>query len=52
MNWNCSICSSEIDFDEGGISGYFGITPVAFCVWCFSSMMDMAQHYLGIGEQE
>ena len=21
--------------------GYFGICPVAFCVWCLSSMTDM-----------
>ena len=37
----CSICGSEYDEDEGGIQGYFGICPVTFCVWCYSSMTDM-----------
>jgi uncharacterized protein (DUF983 family) len=37
----CSICDSEIDKEAGDIEGYFGISPVAFCVWCMSSMTDM-----------
>tara|TARA_Y100000004_G_C8920072_1_gene415001 strand:+ start:42 stop:239 length:198 start_codon:yes stop_codon:yes gene_type:complete len=37
----CSICDSQIEEDNGDIVGYFGITPVAFCVWCFSSITDM-----------
>ena len=35
----CNICGSEIE--EGDIVGNFGICPVAFCVWCVSSMTDM-----------
>lgn len=27
----CSICGCDT---EDMIYGYFGITPVAFCVWC------------------
>tara|TARA_B100000963_G_scaffold9788_1_gene7679 strand:- start:8620 stop:8805 length:186 start_codon:yes stop_codon:yes gene_type:complete len=37
----CSICSSEYDEDAGGIQGYFGILPVTFCEWCYSSIYDM-----------
>ena len=38
---NCNICDSKIDQDNGDIVGQFGISPVAFCVWCVSSMTDM-----------
>ena len=37
----CNICDSEIEEDNGDIVGYFGICPIAFCVWCYSSMTDM-----------
>ena len=37
----CNICDSEIEEDNGDIIGNFGICPVAFCVWCMSSMTDM-----------
>ena len=37
----CDICDSPIEEDNGDIVGYFGICPVAFCVWCMSSMTDM-----------
>ena len=37
----CNICDSEIEEDNGDIIGQFGISPVAFCVWCVSSMTDM-----------
>jgi hypothetical protein len=39
----CSICESPINFEEGGIQGFFGICPVAFCVWCHTSLIDMVQ---------
>ena len=37
----CNICNSPIEEDNGDIIGNFGICPVAFCVWCMSSMTDM-----------
>ena len=37
----CNICDSEIEEDNGDVIGYFGMCPVAFCVWCMSSMTDM-----------
>ena len=37
----CNICDSPIEEDNGDIIGNFGICPVAFCVWCLSSMTDM-----------
>jgi len=41
MSDKCSICDSDIEEDNGDIVGYFGITPVAFCVWCFPPLTDM-----------
>ena len=41
MKQECNICNSEIEEDNGDIVGNFGISPVAFCVWCVSSMTDM-----------
>ena len=37
----CNICDSDIEEDNGDVVGYFGISEVAFCVWCCSSMTDM-----------
>ena len=43
-NMKCSVCDSVFDIEaEGGIAGEFGICPVAFCPWCFASMVDMVQ---------
>ena len=39
----CSICNSDYDPDAGGIQGYFGIMPVTFCVWCYSSIISMTE---------
>ena len=37
----CAICLSELDFDAGDFKGTFGISEVGFCVWCYSSIIDM-----------
>jgi hypothetical protein len=35
----CSVCHGEFDIEcEGGIEGYIGILPVAFCPMCFSGL--------------
>jgi len=39
----CNVCSCDFTEDEGGVVGYFGILPVAFCPTCYSSMYDMVQ---------
>jgi len=39
----CSICNDEYDESCGGIQGHFGVTPVTFCEWCFSSIYDMVE---------
>ena len=44
---NCTVCSCEFSDDEGGVIGYFGILPVAFCPTCYSSMYDMVQQDMG-----
>ena len=41
----CNVCSADIDQDAGDIIGTFGISPVAFCVWCYSSMIDMVRQH-------
>ena len=46
----CSICSSEIEEDNGDVVGSFGITSVAFCVWCLSSITDMVIQLNGFGD--
>jgi hypothetical protein len=40
----CSTCNSEFDIEgEGGIEGFFGIIPVAFCPTCYSCIMEMSE---------
>jgi hypothetical protein len=48
----CSVCSCDFTDDEGGVIGYFGILPVAFCPTCYSCMVDMVSQDLGIGDEE
>lgn len=36
-----SVCSCDFTDEEGGVIGYFGILPVAFCPTCHSCMVDM-----------
>ena len=31
----------QYDEDAGGIQGHFGILPVTFCEWCYSSVYAM-----------
>lgn len=45
-NHKCNVCACEFTDDEGGVIGYFGILPVAFCPTCYSSMVDMVQQDL------
>ena len=46
----CNICDSDIDTEAGDVQGYFGISPVAFCVWCMSSMTDMVIQCQGFND--
>ena len=48
----CNVCSCEFTEDEGGVLGYFGILPVAFCPTCYSSMVDMVSQDLSVEEEE
>ena len=45
----CSICETPMENDEG-IVGEFGILPVAFCVWCSSSLTDMVIQMQGFDD--
>ena len=46
----CDICDSLIEEDNGDIVGSFGLSPVAFCVWCMSSMTDMVIQLNGFND--
>jgi hypothetical protein len=48
----CSVCSCDFTDDEGGVIGYFGILPVAFCPTCYSCMVDMVTQDLDLGDDE
>ena len=48
----CNVCACEFVKDEGGVLGYFGILPVAFCPTCYSSMVDMVSQDLVVEEEE
>ena len=37
----CSVCQCDFTDDEGGVQGYLGILPVAFCPTCFAGLCDM-----------
>lgn len=37
----CTICQCDFTDDEGGIQGYLGILPVAFCPTCFAGLCDL-----------
>ena len=46
----CNICDSTIEVANGDVVGCFGITEVAFCVWCISSMRDMVIQFNGFND--
>ena len=48
----CTICDSEIEVDNGDTVGTFGMTPIAFCVWCLSSITDMVIKLNGFNDVE
>jgi hypothetical protein len=48
----CNVCSCMFTDDEGGIQGYFGMLPVAFCPTCLSCMLDMAGQTLELEGEE
>ena len=50
MNLKCNICDCDIDSENGDIIGEFGISPVAFCVWCLSSMTDIVMQLNGFND--
>jgi hypothetical protein len=49
---NCNICDSPLEEDNGDIEGFFGICPVAFCVWCVASITDMVIQQCGFNDIE
>ena len=48
----CNVCSCEFTEDEGGMLGYFGMLPVAFCPTCYSCMLDMSGQILNGEDNE
>ena len=43
----CSVCQCDFTDDEGGVQGYLGILPVAFCPTCFAGLCDMVEQLNG-----
>ena len=43
----CNVCQCDFTDDEGGIQGYLGILPVAFCPTCFAGLCDMVEQLNG-----
>jgi hypothetical protein len=44
----CTVCHCEFNLDdEGGIKGFFGMIPVAFCPTCKVGIHDLAEIYWG-----
>jgi hypothetical protein len=39
----CNVCQCDFTDDEGGVQGYLGILPVAFCPTCFAGICDMVE---------
>ena len=49
----CSICSCPFDLEEdGGISGSFGMIPVAYCSTSKVGIHDNADIYWGLASEE
>jgi hypothetical protein len=48
----CNVCACKFTDDEGGIQGYFGMIPVAFCPTCYSCMVDMVGQDLSMEVDE
>jgi hypothetical protein len=49
----CSICSCDFDLkDDGGMRGFFGILPVAFCPNCEEGIYNFADMRWGIAKDE
>lgn len=39
----CNVCQCDFTDDEGGVQGYLGILPVAFCPTCLAGLCDMVE---------
>ena len=51
--FNCSICDCKFSEQEGGLQkGLIGMIIVSFCPTCFSGILDMANYFRGIDEEE
>jgi hypothetical protein len=53
----CTVCQCDFTDDEGGIQGYLGIIPVAFCPTCYAGIFDMVEQlndrqWEGLSEKE
>ena len=52
-NRTCTVCDGPFDIvGEGGIDGYIGILPVAFCPTCYAGIVDMVQQLHGLDDDE
>ncbi len=46
MSEKCSVCDCDFDVEtEGGVLGFIGILPVAFCPTCKCGILDFADQF-------
>ena len=51
--FDCSICKCKYSEQEGGLQkGFIGMIEVSFCPTCFSGVLDMADFFRGLDEEE
>lgn len=46
----CSICSVEVEEEDGGVIGFIGLLPFAFCPTCKAGIYDWACQQWGDDE--
>jgi len=49
----CTICDGEFDIEaEGGVRGFIGILPVAFCPTCKAGIFDFVEQHSLPGDED
>ena len=49
----CSVCHCEFDIGlEGGVDGYIGVLPVAFCAMCYFGLDEFFTHMHGCYDED
>ena len=46
----CQICKTGIDKESGDIECYLGMIKTYFCIWCYTSIVDMVVQMNGYND--